>query len=358
MFDIYRGKESIKVLSKETLNHPELVELASGIDPFENTQKAYLEAYKSLGIDIINRVPVANAPHPLNHGETASIGNGYCKSYLGVYDSVCRMEYPYKESGDFFEDKNLTLDYSKLITPVPHQLDINVINEKEALLGDVGIYYYQLYTTLFMWGVEWLGWYVYMTAAMMEPKRFDKMFLEPAFKKSYQLIDILCKAESPFVFCHDDLADARGPVFPPEWYDEFIFPRYEKMWQKIHKAGKKVIFVADGNMEEFLPKLRESGVDGVMLENPATNFDMIMDVFGDKIVIGGMDTKLLTFGSPEQIRSEVLKIGKMALANNRLVLSTPGGIHGNIPLQNLESYFDARVEINATPGNWRKKSVG
>ena len=50
-------------------------------------------------------------------------------------------------------------------------------------------------------------------------------------------------------------------------------------------------------MQSFLKPLRELGVDGVMLENPATDFSSILEHFNDRIIIGGADTKLLTFGS-------------------------------------------------------------
>lgn len=36
------------------------------------------------------------------------------------------------------------------------------------------------------------------------------------------------------------------------------------------------------------------------------------------------------------------------------VMSSCGGLHGNIPLKNLEVYFDARVITGHTPPNWRK----
>jgi len=35
-------------------------------------------------------------------------------------------------------------------------------------------------------------------------------------------------------------------------------------------------------------------------------------------------------------------------------MSTPVGIHGNIPLENLEAYFDARVKTGHTLEDWRK----
>ena len=40
------------------------------------------------------------------------------------------------------------------------------------------------------------------------------------------------------------------------------------------------------------------------------------------------------------------------------VMSTPGGIHGNLPLQNLVAYFDARVQTGHTPEGWQQQEGG
>ena len=93
--------------SKETLNHPELIRLASGLNPYTRTSEAYLAAYRSLGIDLINRVPEANAPAPLDPGEVRDAGDGYREAYLGVYGSVARHVYPFAEVEDFWDARNL-----------------------------------------------------------------------------------------------------------------------------------------------------------------------------------------------------------------------------------------------------------
>ena len=347
------GKGSAKRPSKETLNHPGLLRLASGIDPREDTRASYQAAYWRLGIDIVNRVPLENASEPLGPGEVVDLGNGYRKTPLGLYDSLCRHVYPFKDVEEFWAAGHLDLDYHSLRTPVPHDLDPDDIRLRETALGEAGVYYCQLYTTLFMWGVEYLGWEVFMLAAMEDPAGFKEKFLDPACAASLGLIEQLCSAECPFVFLHDDLADARGPIFPPPWYDKYILPRYEGLLEPVRRAGKKAVFVADGNMAHFLRPLRELGFDGVMFENPATDFTLILETFHDRFVIGGADTGLLTFGAPEEIRLQVAEVARLTAGLPGFALSSPGGLHGNIPLPNLEAYFDARVAAGFTPELWR-----
>lgn len=341
--------------SKETLNHPGLIRLASGLDPYTQTPRAYLEAYRSLGIDLINRVPEDNAPPPLEFGEVRDAGSGYKEAYLGVYNTVARHVYPFASVEEFWQADSVDPKYEQLRTPVPHRLDPDEIRRKSRLLGEVGLFYYMLYTTLFMWGVEYLGWEVFLLAAAMDPAGFEEKFLQVVFPKSLGMIETLAELDSPFVFCHDDLADAKGPMFPPAWYEKYIFPRYQRLWLPAKERGKRIIFVADGNMGEFLLPLRESGVDGVMLENPATDFDSILEVFADRIVIGGIETGVLMHGSARQVREHVFEVRERTRGIAGFVMSTPGGIHGNLPLDNLAAYFDARVETGHTPAGWQKQ---
>jgi hypothetical protein len=341
--------------SKETLNHTGIIYLASGIDPYENTQLAYLEAYKSLGIDVLNRVPSEkNVVKFLKPGESVDAGNGYVRSYLGLYDTFFRQRFPFANEDEFFNCEEFDLDYRKMINPTPHHPDVDLINKKVEIAGDAGCYYCQYYNTLFMWAVEYLGWEVFMMASSERPEEFDRKFMQKAFETSLRDIKNLVLADHQFLFLHDDLAYKDGPVFRPDWYDRYILPRYPHLWKPVWDSGKKVIFVADGNMEYFLPLLHDMGADGVMLENPATNFDRILEIFGDRIVICGMETSLLTFGTPEQIKNMVYAIAKKTRDIPGFAICSPGGLHNNIPLENMIAYFDARVECGFTKRGWQK----
>ena len=116
-------KRPEKRLSMEILNHPGLIHLASGYDPYTQTKRAYLKAYESLGIDFLKRVPLTNAPKPLKPGETRDLGNGYIESYLGLYNSVCRHRFPFEDVEDFWKAEKITFDVNRLLTPEPHPFD-------------------------------------------------------------------------------------------------------------------------------------------------------------------------------------------------------------------------------------------
>jgi hypothetical protein len=353
-----QGKRGSKRISKETLNHRRLIERVSGLDVFTNSKEAYLRAYQALGIDLINRVPLENAPVPVPGRMTRRHPDypDYKLSSLGVYDTVARMCGACDEVDDVFGFDMEGLAYTDLITPVPHPCDADDIRRREAAIGEIGQYYPMLYTTLFMWPIETFGWEIFMTAALEDSERFFDHVLKPCIKKSKALVaEMVRGSSSQVIFVHDDLCDVRGPVFPPGWYDEFIFPHYADILAPARAAGRKVVLVADGNLTALLPQILESGFDGLMFENPATPLDEILSVFDlpDHLLIGGIETVKLTMDTPGAIREMVLDVNEKISGLPGFAFASCGGLHGNIPLENLEAYFDARAEVGATPRDWR-----
>ncbi len=347
------GSPTAKRPSKETLNHEGLIALASGLDPYADTPAAYLAAYRALGIDIVNRVPAGNARRRVAPGQPQRVGD-WARGHLGVYDTYTRVAYPYRGVDDFLDALRsdafcYPFCYPALRVPVPHPLTPQSVAAAERRLGEAGMYYPMLYTTLFMWGVEELGWDVFLQAALLEETLFDERFLAPAFAATLALSQTLLAAESPFCFFHDDLCDARGPVMPPRWLAEHIYPRYRLLFAHVHSRGKKVIAVIDGNSNAVLPHLRACGADGVMPQSPQTSLPFALEVFRGGFVIGGVDTALLTFGAPQDVRRHVADIGKLTADEPGFAISSCGGLHGGIPLNNLRAYFAERAEWGFTP---------
>jgi hypothetical protein len=351
------GSQPTKLITKETLNHPGLIELVSGLDVYTHTPEAYRRAYQALGIDLVNRVPLENAPTSTPAGETRRHPKqSYDYAHLGVYDTLMRHTYACAALEDVWDLDPAKLEYEDLLTPVPHPCQAADARSRQAFLGNFGLYYPMLYTTLFMWAVEVLGWEIFLLAAALEPRRFHDHFLAPCAKKSRMLVAELVRYDSPFVFVHDDLASASGPVFRPSWYDDFIFPHYPEIFAPAKQAGKKIILVADGNMTRLLPRLVDAGVDGLMFESPATPLEAVIEHFGalGQFFIGGISTIALTFGSPSEVREIVFQVIKQAGSRPGFALASGGGLHGSLPMNNLEAYFDARAETGATPGDWRR----
>ncbi len=134
-----KGTPTRKIVSKEYPNHRGLIELVSDLDVYQHTAEAYKRAYQALGIDLINRVPLENAPEPTPEGETRRHPTKpYNYAALGVYDSVMRHTYPCATPEDVWDLDVEALRYEDLLTPVAHAPRADDIKAREEAIGEVG----------------------------------------------------------------------------------------------------------------------------------------------------------------------------------------------------------------------------
>ncbi len=353
-----------RLSSKETLNHPELMEYLSGKDPFEETEQAYLISIERLGIDLVTESPssgwkIMEPPKlRLKPGETICkvMTDVYHKrpikqdlAYTGVHPTVFPVEYPFRD-----EEEVLNYNPSELMPEPVEELAERDEKQYQKMLGKLkgraepyGFYY----TTLFMWPVMVFGWELFLTSAVSQEERFDKL-LDRFFQLSIKRTQALARTSMNVVILHDDITFKDGPVLAPEWYERHIFPRYPDIFKPLLEAGKKVIFCSDGKLDVFLERLIELGIDGFMPETPATNLDKLLEIGKDKVIIGGIDTGILTRGSPNEVLTHTQEVLQKTLDLPGFFISSPGGLYGNIPLENLRSYFQARSEFGGPPVDW------
>ncbi|MDZ7295881.1 MAG: uroporphyrinogen decarboxylase family protein, partial [candidate division KSB1 bacterium] len=75
----------------------------------------------------------------------------------------------------------------------------------------------------------------------------------------------------------------------------------------------------------------------------------LKDTYGDRLVFwgGGVDTqKTLPFGTPAQVREEVLRRCEIFARNGGFVFNAVHNVQANTPVENLVAMFDAVKEFN------------
>jgi hypothetical protein len=217
------------------------------------------------------------------------------------------------------------------------------VRDSRRIAGDAclvsGIYY----TTLFQYGILAFGWEHFLTAAAAEPKRFAVVldqFTELSTMNVADWVDDDC----PVLFFHDDIAMTRGLVFSPDWCRRELLPRYDRILQPARDAGKKLVFVSDGNYMDLIDDLFALGVDGVMID-PTNDLRTVIDGHPDAIVIGNADTLLLTHGSPQDVRREVARCVELGKDMPGYFLKASGDLPHTIPMANIGAYFQAKAEL-------------
>jgi len=363
-----------KIPSKETLNHPELMKYVSGIDPFEDTPKAFEISWEKLGIDIHVAKPTGNAVRPQEGYSTWQEGNLQF-SPLGVYPTSAQIEFcshiekggidwpfQYDATQDGFlpDEKRGTVPSAEMhatfrpeggLAGEGQQGTIEQLREVTSgfnhYFGNKAVQYHVYYTTLFMWPIVKFGWEPFVMAATSDPQRFDKKLWTPWCEASRKYCEVAATLDSEVIFMHDDIVSGMGPIFPPEFYEQYIFPRYNYIFEPLVKAGKKIVYVCDGNLDCFLERLLDFPIDGLQFENPATPCERVLETWGKagRGFIGGISTELLTNGTPEQVKKHTREVIEAGRKYPGFIISSCGGLHGCIPMENILAYFETRDQI-------------
>lgn len=315
----------------EHISHPEFIKKITGKTDWNSSWEALAEVYRPLDLDFAIYTEEGYIPEwermsqskDTSWGlETTSWRTAYrCKEIEDVY-----LYDPWKDQ----EEKSI----QELVTGFNSNW-----SKIQSLFGDVALVAGGLYRTLFMWPLMTFGWELFLEAAMNSPEKFKRIidgFAEIAMR------DISAWSKVPIkVFAsHDDLAMARGPIFNPDWYRKYIFPWYKKIWEPLRANGIKILFISDGDIEFLLEDIWEAGADGVVIE-PAINLKGLVGKKGrDKIIIGNIDTKTLRFGTLAKIEDEIKRCIEDAGNCPGYFLNVSGGLPQDIPLSNVDAYFD------------------
>ena len=153
--------------------------------------------------------------------------------------------------------------------------------------------------------------------------------------------------------CGTDFGTQSGTFCSPETFRELWLPYYRKMTDCIHELTNwKVFKHSCGAVETFMQNFIDAGVDIINpVQCSATGMDpkALKERYGDKLVFwgGGVDTqKTLPFGTPEEVRKEVLERCEIFSPNGGFVFNAIHNVQAQTPLENMVAMLDAVKEFN------------
>ncbi len=142
--------------------------------------------------------------------------------------------------------------------------------------------------------------------------------------------------------CGTDFGTQDSSFCSPEAYDELYAPYYKRMNNWIHENTRwKTFKHSCGAVEPFMEHFIASGFDII---NPvqinAAGMDplLLKEKYGDRLVFwgGGADTqKVLPFGTPEEVKTHVLKECEIFAPGGGFVFNTVHNIQANVPIENI-----------------------
>jgi hypothetical protein len=138
-------------------------------------------------------------------------------------------------------------------------------------------------------------------------------------------------------------------------FRELYFPYYKRLNEWIHRNTNWKIFKHScGSVERFIDSFIECGFD---ILNPVQCSAAGMDPvhlkqrYGDRMVFwgGGVDTQhVLPFGTPVQVREQVLERCEVFSGNGGFVFNTIHNIQAQTPVENVVAMIDAVHEFDGS----------
>ncbi|MBC7958751.1 MAG: methyltransferase, partial [Vallitaleaceae bacterium] len=153
-----------------------------------------------------------------------------------------------------------------------------------------------------------------------------------------------------------DFGTQQCEIMSPDTYREFYKPYYKKINQWVHDNTQwKTFYHCCGSIVRLLDDFAEIGIDVLNpVQCSAVGMDpkFLKEKYGEKFVFwgGGVDTqKTLPFGTPEEVKKEVLERLAIFTKGGGFVFNAIHNIQGPTPIENILAMFEAVQEFNNKP---------
>ena len=158
------------------------------------------------------------------------------------------------------------------------------------------------------------------------------------------------------LLCGTDFGTQSSSFCSAKTFRELYMPYYAKVNNWIHANTKwKVFKHSCGSVDRFIPSFIEAGFD---ILNPVQCSAVGMDpehlktTYGDRIIFwgGGVDTQqVLPFGTPEEVRKQVLERCRIFSRNGGFVFNAIHNVQARTPVRNIVAMLEAVHEFNGVP---------
>lgn len=153
--------------------------------------------------------------------------------------------------------------------------------------------------------------------------------------------------------CGTDFGTQNSTFCSVETFQTLYLPYYRRMTEWIHaKTGWKVFKHSCGAVRPLIQSFIEAGIDilnPVQISATGMEPESLKREFGDHIVFwgGGVDTqKTMAFGSPDDVRREVLHACEVFGRDGGFVFNAVHNVQAKSPIENVVAMIDAVHEFN------------
>jgi uroporphyrinogen-III decarboxylase len=336
-----RGETTDRVPLIELAAHPDFMKQITGADPYEKTAEVFADYLTRMDMDasILGCLPT-----PRTKDESVEQDEHHVYTQWGLRDTPWLTKPLYATM-----DEVLGFDPRKHDRSSPQEKVDRYCRDYETaqrLFGESVQYMPGHYQLVLHYVPFYCDWAVFLEALILQPERCRGLF-DRCAEYSLEVFEALAQTPAPAIIAHEDLCSARGPIYPPHILRKEIFPRFAEIFSPVKKAGKRILAFGEGKIEEIAADLLEAGADGVFVDQN-NNLEAMVELVGRQgLIVAGIDTLTLTNGSPDQIRRKIAQ--RMAVAKRipGFFFCVTGETPQNVPVENLQTYFDACREYGS-----------
>jgi hypothetical protein len=153
--------------------------------------------------------------------------------------------------------------------------------------------------------------------------------------------------------CGTDFGTQNSSFCAPEQFDDLWLPYYKRINDWIHtNTSWKTFKHSCGAVEGFMSRFIEAGFDiinPVQLSATGMHPEELKEKYGKHLTFwgGGIDTqKTLPYGTPADVRKEVLHLCEVFGRDGGFVFNTVHNIQADVPVENIVAMIDAVHEFN------------
>lgn len=151
-----------------------------------------------------------------------------------------------------------------------------------------------------------------------------------------QILDIALEYDFDCFHFGDDWGQQKGLIMGPKTWRTYIKPRMEKLYAKVHAAGKYVSQHSCGDLRDVMEDLYEIGLNIYQTFQPEIyGYDYAEKLFGKITVWGGLSTQqALPCKTPKEIK-EILADMMSHFPHGGLIAAPTHSVPGDVPPENI-----------------------
>ncbi|HCY75582.1 MAG TPA: nucleoside 2-deoxyribosyltransferase [Ignavibacteriales bacterium] len=239
-------------------------------------------------------------------------------------------------------------DFEKYKFPSAKDFDYSNFEKVKALLPD-GMGVVGQYGDIFTMTWEMMGFESF-SMALFENEELIKVLNDKLGNLVLSMFEYLSDSDAvDAIWYSDDIAYTNSLLVSPDVLDKYFFPWLKKIGEMAKRKNKPFIYHTDGILYDVMEKIISCGVNAIHpIEPKAMDIGEVKQRFGNQLcLIGNIDVDLLSRGSVDEIRKNVIDNIEKAGYNGGYCVGSGNSIPEYVKLENYISMIETVKEINS-----------